>query len=92
MIGKRGVALCGHRGEHVTARFITCLEGCDSAGAGPASDGVPETVEAETTHKIIAMPCPSCNSDDTDYFTGLWATGEDLLACYYCGAKHRVTP
>ena len=30
MDSKIGIAPCGHRGVHVTPKYVTCLEGCDS--------------------------------------------------------------
>lgn len=36
MLGKRGVAPCGHEGEHIIANYVKCLRGCDSVKT-PAS-------------------------------------------------------
>lgn len=32
MIGKPGVAPCGHAGEHIVSTYVQCLIGCDTAG------------------------------------------------------------
>lgn len=49
-VGKLGTAPCGHSGEHITANYVQCLQGCEaSAEVAPAMPA-----------------CPHCGSSDLD--------------------------
>lgn len=57
MIGKAGTAPCGHPGEHLTTNYVRCGRGCDAAGAGELSDGVPDQVFIDRTSPICPFVC-----------------------------------
>lgn len=56
MIGRRGIAPCGHPGEHIVGNYVRCDKGCD--------DAVPEHVDFERTNRELYdedqwfQPCP----------------------------------
>lgn len=51
MIGKVGIAPCGHPGEHIVSTFVICLEGCDSKD-GPKRKGL-----SGHERKCVCQPC-----------------------------------
>lgn len=80
--GKIGSAPCGHRGEAVVGQYYRCLEGCDRAGAGPESDGVPDE---ESDDHVTEPLCLHCGSDDVQIWPGFMVSGKDLFTCRDCG-------
>lgn len=86
MSGKRGTAPCGHEGEHITTNYVRCGQGCDSAGAGDVSNGVPTHVEPERTVPI----CPFHDCFDVTAEIVKWGSeydenGQALWLCRGCG-------
>lgn len=65
MIGKIGIAPCGHVGEHIIGTFVRCLElGCDGTPPAPrvfARRSNPDTDDAG--------PCPFCKSANSEPFS-----------------------
>lgn len=57
MTGKAGTAPCGHRGEHVTANYVRCLEGCDRVDRTTPAGGA------------TVAKCPQCGGEDVEPFS-----------------------
>ncbi len=85
--GKRGVAPCGHDGEHVIGTYVRCLEGCDDVlelelDDVESSDGVPSAVDPERTKPL----CAHCQSADVASYPGMYdQDGKQLWHCHDCG-------
>lgn len=79
--GKRGVAPCGHLGEHLTANFVRCTEGC-------VDDIAPDDSEITLDQALAGELCPKCGSDDTEPFPQLFGMGfgsPSMKHCFPCG-------
>lgn len=78
--GKRGIAPCGHAGEHIVSTYVQCLQGCEFL-----SDDAPP-VEF----------CPYCGkgaidldySLDPDYLFWNPGTVQFNRRCWECGAVY----
>lgn len=60
MTGKLGTAPCGHPGEHITARYVKCLVGCDGT-----VEAVPKYVPPEKTR-------PYCGHRGGYFWKNFW--------------------
>lgn len=77
--GRLGVAPCGHPGEAIVGHYYRCHVGCDAAGSGPPSDGVPELSDDIDT----GVTC-RCGSDDLTCYPSFGVTGGTVWNCRNC--------
>lgn len=83
MSGKRGIAPCGHQGEHIIGQYISCDNGCDQHEFDIVlveDDAVPEFIDPEKTTPL----CRLCGSADVEMWVGFMMNNSTLYFCNCC--------